>query len=119
MDASSLPSKALQEMQHISQLLNTQARLAQILPLATTIASKTGSVLKPPQMKKPDVEIIELNDMDVASPQSDDELYMSFSPPPLRDTPDQPERRKGDDDLLSAAELDKHQKVCLCTCILC
>ncbi len=126
-----LPTKALQEMEQISQLLNAQAKLAQMIPRQVARPPPPPDVFKvptPPTNLDPrhfrpapvdTSEIMEVVDMDVASPLSDDDLVMSFSPPPqIEDKKDKKDKSGGlldlgkDDEVpTSAVELDKHQKV--------
>ena len=96
-----LPQKALAEMVHISKLLNAQAELARQgrtkgmrrpdsknqnifkmpMPPPMGTNSKLSGGVKSPSLPDSDDEVV---DMDVASPEEDDELLLSFSPPPIR-----------------------------------
>ena len=87
--AHALPTKELHEMHHISQLLNSQQKLAApgssrprggdaFKTPAAPLGSGASSLLTD---RKHRFDNIDITDMDVASPTSDDELVGSFTPP--------------------------------------
>ena len=95
-----LPAKALQEMQEISHLLNAQAKLVEFQHVSVSrqrgADSRSEQVVSSSSAEKQkrsggsrgdvDMDSSEVIDMDVASPDSDDDMLMSFSPPPLDKT---------------------------------